>query len=105
MATRTAVTAYRALLRAQRQLFVGDLSGRAAARAQTRTHFLENASASADDVPALVHDAHETALFLRQNVAQTVMNERGNYEMKPHADHIREGKEPPALPFDVSVNR
>ena len=77
--TPTAVSAYRALLRAQRQLFAGDLHGRTAALAETRTRFYEQANAPPEEVPKLVEDAHEAALFLRQNVAQAVLNERGNY--------------------------
>ncbi len=95
----TAVTAYRALLRAQRDLFAGDVAGLTAARAETRSRFAEHAGASAEEVPALVHDAHEAALFIRQNIAQTVLNERGNYELKPKPDHIHPiTNEPPPLP-------
>ena len=104
-APQTAVGAYRALLRAQRRLFAGDLPARAAARAETRGRFLEQADASADEVPTLVNDAYEASLFIQQNIAQTVLNERGNYEMKATQDHIREGTEPPPLPFDLNVNK
>ena len=68
-------------------------------------HFLENSAASAEDTPALVSDAYETALFIRENVAQTVMNERGNYEMTVQKEHVREGAEPPPLPLDLDVNK
>ena len=101
----SAVAAYRALLKAQRALFAGDLQARAAGRLKTRESFLEHANASAEDVPALVADAHETAGFLTQNIAQSIQNERGNYEMKVTKDHIVPGTEPPPLPFDVSVNK
>ena len=96
----TAITAYRALLRAQRSLFSGDLAARAKACTETRMQFLEHAGASAEEVPALVNDAHEAALFIRQNVAQAVQNERGNFELKPTADHIHVGTEPPPLPCE-----
>jgi complex III assembly factor LYRM7 len=75
----TAVSAYRALLRAQRQLFLGDAHGRTAALIETRTRFYEQSHASPEEVPKLVEDAHEAALFLRQNIAQAVLNDRGNY--------------------------
>ena len=100
-----AAAAYRTLLRAQRQLFAGDAAGLTAARAETRMRFMENASASAADVPALVEDAEEAALFIRHNVAQSVLNERGNYELNPTSDHIHEGSTPPPLPCDSDLNK
>ena len=100
----TAAAAYRGLLKAQRALFAGDLSARAAARAETRTRFLEHASAAAEDLPTLLEDANATAGFIRENVAQSILNERGNYEMKAKPEHIHTGTEPPPLPFDVNVN-
>ena len=101
----TAVSAYRALLKAQRQLFNADLPARAKARAETRMQFLENKSVSAADVPALVQEALDLSVFLKQNVAQTVRNERGNYEFKPTADHVREDADgpPPALPWEEKL--
>lgn len=79
MASRTAVGAYRALIRAQRDLFVNDATNLATARAETRTAFMANAKAKPEDIPALIDDAHETALFIRSNVAQAELNERGHY--------------------------
>lgn len=76
---RTAATAYRAVRKACRTLFAGDAAGLEKALAETRFRFYENAAVSADKVPGLVDDAHETAFFLLENVAQTQMNERGNY--------------------------
>ena len=73
------IHAYRELLKAQRALFAGDPSGRHAARLETRQNFESNRGATPEEAPALVQDAIETAGFLRQNVVQTVMNERGNY--------------------------
>ena len=51
-----------------------------------------------DAVPALVQDAIDAADFIRTNVAQTVQNERGNFEFKPTPDHVHVGTEPPPLP-------
>lgn len=80
---RTALAAYRALLRAQRDLFVNDGAALAAAHAETRSAFLAQANAKPGDVPALVEDAFEASQFIRQNVAQAQLNERGNYGMRP----------------------
>ena len=76
---RTALAAYRALLRAQRDLFVNDSAALTSAHAETRAAFLAQADAQPADVPALVEDAFEASQFIRQNVAQAQMNERGNY--------------------------
>ena len=100
-----AAAAYRTLLQAQRALFRADLSARAAARAETRLRFLEHANAGPDDVPALVQDAIDTAGFLRENVAQAVRNERGNYEMKPNPEHMHFGTEPPPMPCKEELNK
>lgn len=75
----SSVTAYRELLKAQRALFAGDPSARVAARMQTRQHFDENLNVPPEEAAALAQDALETAGFLRQNVAQAVLNGRGNY--------------------------
>lgn len=76
---RPAVSAYRSLLKAQRELFAGDTAARLAARNETRARFVEHSSAPAEQVEALVNDALDAAGFIRQNVAQAVLNERGNY--------------------------
>ena len=104
MAASGARQAYRALLREQRKLFAGDLSGRFAARAETRMQFMQNADASGEEVKKLLQDAEDTVLFIRQNIAQTVLNERGNYELSPSPEHIHEGDSPPPLPFDNDLN-
>ena len=76
---RPVIAAYRELLRAQRQLFAGDAAARTSALAETRQAFMSNAGASEDEVPAMVQEALDAATFIRQNIAQTVLNERGNY--------------------------
>jgi hypothetical protein len=75
----SSVAAYRELLKAQRSLFRGDLAALVAARVETRKHFLDNANVGPEEAAALATDAFETAGFLRENVAQTTLNERGNY--------------------------
>jgi len=71
--------AYRELLAAQRQLFAEDSSSREAARLETRTNFVANANAPASQVPGMVQDARDAAVFIRHNVAQTVRNDSGNF--------------------------
>ena len=100
----SARSAYRQLLRVQRQLFVGDLSARTAARAETRTRFMENAAASPEQAATLVAEADEAAEFIRQNIAQTVLNERGNFELQPRPDQIHEGDEPPPFQPNDKLN-
>lgn len=93
-----AAAAYRALLKAQRGLFASDRVGRAAAHAETRTHFLANKDVPSKEAAALIADAHETAGFLRTNVAQSVRNDRGNYELRVTKDHVHQSESPPPMP-------
>lgn len=91
--------AYRELLKAQRELFGEDYRARVAARLETRTQFMQNAGASESDVPGMVQDARDAAVFLRHNVAQTVRNdETGNFELKPKPEHIGRSTTPQPLP-------
>ena len=92
------VTAYRELLKAQRSLFQNDPPARIAARVETRQHFDANAGVSPEEAATLAADAYDTAGFLRENVAQGVLNERGNYEITPTSEHMHKGSTPPALP-------
>ena len=89
--------AFRHLLTSQRALFAQDLNTLQAARVETRAQFLRNADAPAEQVPALVQDAWDAADFLRENVAQTERNDRGNFELRPQPEHLRTGTTPPSL--------
>ena len=75
----TTARAYRELLKVQRTLFRGDAPARAAAHLETRDQFLRHANASLSETPLLIQDAYNTAGFLHENVAQTVLNDTGNY--------------------------
>ena len=75
----TTASAYRELLKVQRALFRGDAPARAAAHLETRDQFLRHANASPSETPVLIEDAYNTAGFLHENVAQTVLNDTGNY--------------------------
>ena len=57
------------------------------------------------DIPALVDDAFEASQFIRQNVAQSQLNDRGNYELTPQPQHIHKGTTPPPLPCKEDFNR
>uniref|UniRef100_A0A6U7F7B5 Mitochondrial zinc maintenance protein 1, mitochondrial n=1 Tax=Haptolina brevifila TaxID=156173 RepID=A0A6U7F7B5_9EUKA len=94
----SAINAYRELLKAQRSLFDRDPDARTAARDETRQHFLANAAVAPEEAAALAADALDTAGFLRQNVAQAELNDRGNYELRVTKEHIREGSAQPPLP-------
>ena len=99
------VAAYRTLLKAQRALFSGDHATRAAALIQTKEAFMSNADAPPAAVPEKVQEALDAADFLRENVAQTVSNDRGNFEMRPTEHHLHTGTEPPPLPCDSDLNK
>ena len=76
----TTARAYRELLKVQRTLFRGDAPARAAALIETRNQFMRHANAAPSETPDLIQDAYNTAGFLHENVAQTVLSpESGNY--------------------------
>ena len=75
----TTARAYRELLKVQRALFRGDAPARAAALIETRNQFMRHANAAPSETPDLIQDAYNTAGFLHENVAQTVLNDSGNY--------------------------
>ena len=52
----------------------------AAALIETRNQFMRHANAAPSETPDLIQDAYNTAGFLHENVAQTVLSpESGNY--------------------------
>ena len=84
-----AARAYRELLKVQRNVFAGDHQARIAARVETRSQFVLRADAEPSEVPALIEEAYNTAGFLHENVAQTVLNDKGNYGAAPAAPTSR----------------
>ena len=125
----TTARAYRELLKVQRALFRGDAPARAAALIETRNQFMRHANATPSETPDLIQDAYNTAGFLHENVAQTVLNDSGNYGachprfdlptrhpltgcvltarcavLKPQPQHMSECTVPPPLPCDTNVN-
>ena len=87
--------AYRAVLRAQRVAFGGDLEMIRASQSATRAEFDKGiasfASGDADyDMEKSLEMAHDAAKFFRTNIVQAPLNERGNYEVS--AERIRTDK-------------
>eukprot|EP00310_Coccolithus_braarudii_P019489 CAMPEP_0183357822 /NCGR_PEP_ID=MMETSP0164_2-20130417/47491_1 /TAXON_ID=221442 /ORGANISM="Coccolithus pelagicus ssp braarudi, Strain PLY182g" /LENGTH=173 /DNA_ID=CAMNT_0025531553 /DNA_START=109 /DNA_END=632 /DNA_ORIENTATION=- len=78
--------AYRELLKAQRVVFNQDFATLRAARIETRSQFMLNANAPVEKVPQLLQDASDAAHFMKANVAQTVRNDSGNYELNPRPE-------------------
>jgi complex III assembly factor LYRM7 len=82
-AARPVSASFRALLRAVKDTFKGDLQAlrtcRAEARKQYRAHASERDGAR---IERLVADAQDAAQFLRESVVQAQLNEQGNYAMK-----------------------
>uniref|UniRef100_A0A7S0PZP1 Complex 1 LYR protein n=1 Tax=Coccolithus braarudii TaxID=221442 RepID=A0A7S0PZP1_9EUKA len=94
--------AYRELLKAQRVVFNQDFATLRAARIETRSQFMLNANAPVEKVPQLLQDASDAAHFMKANVAQTVRNDSGNYELNPRPEHLHRGTTPPPLPCSSS---
>lgn len=77
-----ALTAYRRLLRASQELFRGDELALCEARAKLRSEFKANAAETDAAVLDRLHaDCKDLEDFLRQNVVQGKLNDRGNYEV------------------------
>lgn len=71
----------RHVLRASRKAFAGDGEMLGVARANIRERFDANAGVTgADEIRRLHEEGFEAARFLRENVVQNTLNERGNYE-------------------------
>jgi hypothetical protein len=98
-----AKAAYKALLRAQGGLFRADHRALLAAREQTRAEFLkQRALSDPAKIAALVQDAMDTAAFMRQNIVQTVRNDRGNFELKPDPELHFSTSEVPEYVEDIA---
>lgn len=87
--------AYRAVLRAQRIAFHGDKEMIRASQTAARTEFDKGVAsfASGDenyDMEKSLEMAHDAAQFIRTNIVQAPLNERGNYEVS--AERIRTDK-------------
>ncbi|KAK3251175.1 hypothetical protein CYMTET_39480 [Cymbomonas tetramitiformis] len=74
------INLYRQLLRERRTLFNGDTDNLRASLTEIRSHF-ENARFEQDEsaIAKMVKDGQDAAQFMRNNVVQGKLNERGNY--------------------------
>lgn len=71
----------RQLIRAQRRAFAGDAEMLRSGHAAILQQFRANRDAAADKVPAMLKTADEAIDFLRHNIVQAPLNERGNYQV------------------------
>eukprot|EP00899_Mesostigma_viride_P027999 jgi/Mesvir1/8384/Mv12629-RA.1 len=95
-------SAFRGLLRAQKIAFKKDVVMQNAATAEIRRHFDESRNETdAAKVSGLLAQAAEAAEFLKSNVIQAALNERGNYEMDIRPEHAGKVAEP-AVAADLS---
>ena len=85
--------AYRALLRAARTVFAGDVEGLKMAQGAAREEFRKNAGAPADEIDRLVAEARDAREFLLNNVVQAAPTEHG-YAATVLPRHTTDAKEP-----------
>ncbi|KAJ1567695.1 Mitochondrial zinc maintenance protein 1, mitochondrial [Nowakowskiella sp. JEL0078] len=79
-----AVRAFRALLRAQRITFEGDLINRNSAKQHTKKLFLENKNVTdPEKINELINVAYDAEKIIRQNVVQGVRKATSDAENKP----------------------
>lgn len=77
--------ALRRLVTAMHNAFKGDDALLSAGRATLREHLSKNANAKPDKIPDLVQEMDTAATFLRTNVVQAQLNQRGNYAVDVNA--------------------
>nr|XP_008355486.2 mitochondrial zinc maintenance protein 1, mitochondrial-like [Malus domestica] len=83
------LNAYKALLRATRKSFAGDvtmLNGGAAA--EVRKKFEESRHVTSEaEIQSLLDQAGEASRFISEMIVQAKLNSRGGYEVKPDKVH------------------
>lgn len=72
-------SALRRLVRAKNNAFKGDAAMLQAASQTIREEFNRRASVAEDQIPALLKEIEDAVQFLRSNIVQAPLNERGNY--------------------------
>lgn len=83
-----ALSAYRALLRARKKSFAGDLPMLTQSAKEIRSKFEENrAVSSTSEIQKLLQDAREATDFLTNMVVQAKLTDRGNYEIRLDKEH------------------
>ena len=79
---------YRRLMRARAKLFAGDDFALAQSRTKLKEEFLAKAGVSdAAKVTEHIDEITDVESFMRHNLAQGVLNERGSFEVKLTAEH------------------
>lgn len=71
----------RQLIRAKRIAFKGDDEMLRIAQTAIRQQFQTNRGAAQEQVPLMIKEAEDAIEFLRNNVVQAPLNERGNYQV------------------------
>lgn len=79
MSMQSSRSGLRKLLRATHEAFKGDTEMLHMARQTIREQFEQNRSATPEQLPQLQIQIDEAIDFLRNNVVQAPLNERGNY--------------------------
>jgi hypothetical protein len=75
-----AVAVFRSLLRTRRQCFAGDPDMLAASAKQIREEFEANRNVGpGEELDSLISKGREGVEFMRVNIVQAKLNERGNY--------------------------
>lgn len=72
-------SALRRLVRAKNEAFKGDNTMLQAASTTIREQFRRHANSPSEKIPALLEEVENAITFLRTNVVQAPLNERGNY--------------------------
>ncbi|KAG5386593.1 hypothetical protein IGI04_038063 [Brassica rapa subsp. trilocularis] len=86
MVTGEALIAYRALLRATRRSFAGDVEMLKASASEIRKKFEESRHV-VSEIPRLLEEAREATQFISTMIVQAKLNERGGYEVKASQEH------------------
>eukprot|EP00252_Welwitschia_mirabilis_P020226 TRINITY_DN4911_c0_g1_i1.p1 TRINITY_DN4911_c0_g1~~TRINITY_DN4911_c0_g1_i1.p1 ORF type:complete len:102 (+),score=16.07 TRINITY_DN4911_c0_g1_i1:110-415(+) len=82
------LSAYRALLRARKKSFAGDIPMLTQSAKEIRAKFEENRSVSnPSHIQKLLQDAQEAAEFLASMIVQAKLTDRGSYEVKLGKEH------------------
>ncbi|KAB2616263.1 mitochondrial zinc maintenance protein 1 [Pyrus ussuriensis x Pyrus communis] len=88
MARAQVLNAYKALLRATRKSFAGDVTMLNGAAAEVRKKFEESRHVTSDaEIQSLLEQAGEASRFISEMIVQAKLNSRGGYEVKPDKDH------------------
>lgn len=82
------MSVFRALLRTRRQCFAGDPDMLHASAKQIRNEFDSNRTVGAgEELQSLLKKGQEAIEFMKVNIVQAKLNERGNYEVKLKPEH------------------